>query len=71
VVDVVQFDDMFCEGLACRIGLEVCEILTQSAAKTSLLAKMYTEFMTQARTINAIETGAEEPPLDDWIAARL
>src|SRR5205085_6993061 len=31
--DVSKMDDMFCEMLSCRIGLEICEALTQSGAK--------------------------------------
>jgi hypothetical protein len=70
VVDVNQFDDMFCEGLACRVALEVCETLTQSTAKVQMISKMYDHFMTEARTVNAIETGAEEAPMDDYLAIR-
>lgn len=69
-VDVTTFDDMFCEGLAARIGFEVCETLTQSGDKKRLIAAEYEKFMTEARMVNAIETGSEVPPLDDWIACR-
>lgn len=70
VTDVKQFDDMFCEGLGARIALETCEVLTQSTQKVSNIASQYQKFMGEARTINAIETGSEEPPLDDYIACR-
>lgn len=69
-VDVRRFDAMFCEGLACRIGYEVCEILTQSSTKKADIAKAYDEFMGWARTVNAIQAGSEEPPLDDYLAVR-
>lgn len=68
--DVRAMDPMFCEGLAARIGLSVCERLTQSADKIKVIAAAYEKFMTEARLTNSIETGAEEPPLDDWIATR-
>lgn len=71
VIDVQHMDDMFCEGLAARIALEVCETLTQSIEKLGGIKKMYDEFMTDARTVNAIEVGSEEPPLDDFIACRM
>lgn len=71
VTDVTQFDDMFCEGLAARIGFEICERVTQSNAKTQTIAGMYAKFMTEARTVNAIETGATEPPEDDYITCRV
>jgi hypothetical protein len=70
VTDVTKMDDMFCEGLACRVALEVCETLTQSTAKTQSIASQYQKFMTEARMVNAIETGPEEQPLDDFIACR-
>ncbi len=70
VVDVTTFKTQFCEGLACRIALEVCEPLTQSAAKLATIAKEYEKFMGDARTSNAIEVGSEEPPVDDWIECR-
>lgn len=70
VTVVSKMDDMFCEGLACRIATEVCESLTQSAAKLQTIASAYKLFMGEARTVNAIETGSVEPPLDDYISCR-
>jgi hypothetical protein len=69
-VDVPTFHPMFCEGLGARIGREICEPLTQSAAKQAEIDRKYQQVMGEARTVNAIETGSDEPPVDDWIAAR-
>jgi hypothetical protein len=69
--DVTRMDPMFCEGLAARIGLSVCEPLTQSSAKLQMIGKIYTEWMTQARTVNAIEDEYDDPPDDDLITVRL
>lgn len=69
-VDVSRMDAMFCEGLAARMGLEGCERITQSADKKQAIASEYSKFMSEARLVNAIETGSEEPPLDDFIACR-
>ncbi|MDR3562045.1 MAG: hypothetical protein P4N59_11505 [Negativicutes bacterium] len=71
VNEVQTFDPMFCEGLAARLGLELCEPLTQSAQKKSEIEGVYALVMREARTINGIETGATEPPEDDYIACRL
>lgn len=68
---VSEMDDMFCEGLSCRIAYDLCEIITQSTEKQKALAAQYSRFMTEARLVNAIETGTEEPAEDDFIAARL
>lgn len=70
VQTVTDMNDMFCEGLACRVALEVCEPLTQSTTKIGTIASAYTKFMGEARTKNAILTGSEQPPLDDYIACR-
>lgn len=70
ITDVSMMDPMFCEGLACRVAAEVCEALTQSTTKLASIAGMYKTFMGEARTINAIESGATEPPTDDYIQCR-
>lgn len=67
---VTAMDDMFCEGLACRIATALCEPITQSRGKLQDVSAAYKQFMTEARTVNAIETGPVEPPLDDYIACR-
>ena len=71
VHDVRRMDAMFCEGLACRIAMGVCETLTQSVSKLGAISTLYKQFMTEARIVNGIETGSEEPPEDDYIACRV
>jgi hypothetical protein len=74
VADVTQvgtMDDMFCEALGARIGMEVCEAVTQSNSKIATAAGMYKQFVNEARTVNGIEQGPTEPPLDDYISCRL
>ena len=70
VRDPNAMDPMFVEGFACRLALSVCEALTQSDSKLSNIASMYNKFMGEARTVNAIELGPVEQPLDDFIACR-
>lgn len=70
MTDVSKFDDMFCEGLACRIALAVCEPLTQSVQKHEKIASEYKFFMREARMVNAVETGPEEPPEDEFLTCR-
>jgi hypothetical protein len=71
IQDVSIMDPMFCEGLGARIGIEVCEPLTQSDAKLNTISQIYKTFMGDARAVNGIETGSVEPPLDDYISCRL
>lgn len=70
VQDVSQMHDMFCEMLAARLGLEVAPTLTDSAAKVQMITGAYAKAKAEAIEQNAIEVGAEEPPLDDWLACR-
>lgn len=70
ITRVSAMDDLFCEGLACRLAMEVCEKLTQSASKLTEVKDAYNKAMSEARLINAIELGAVEQPLDDFIACR-
>ena len=71
VTNVREMDDLFCEGLACRIAVETCETITNSNTKQQTCNNAYNRFMGEARTVNAIEVGPIEPPEDDYIACRL
>ncbi len=70
IQDVNQFDPMFVEGFVCRLGIEVCEPLTQSTAKISGLEAQYKIFMSDARLVNAIIDGPIYPPEDSYITTR-
>jgi hypothetical protein len=71
VADSTLFDALFVEGLGCRIGIELAEILTQSSTKVQQVQQQYSVFMKDARAVNAIETGPVYPPEDAWIQCRL
>lgn len=60
ISDVSTMDDLFCEGLAARIAYEVCESITQSNIKLQAIASAYQKFISDARLINWLETGATE-----------
>lgn len=68
---VTEMDDMFCEGLACRVGLEGCEAITNSNTKQQTCNNAYKQFMGEARIVNAIEVGPIQPPEDDYITVRI
>lgn len=70
ITQVSLMDDLFCEGLACRIAYELCETLTNSNTKQSATGAAYNEFMGTARIVNGIEVGSTQPPLDDYLACR-
>jgi hypothetical protein len=71
ITNAAEFDPMFVEGLGARIGMEVCERLTQSSAKVATCEKAYKLIMGEARLVNGIEQGPTEQPLDDYIVTRV
>lgn len=62
---------MFCEGMACRIAVELCEPITQSTEKIRVVGSSYGTFMREARLVNGIENETVEPAEDDWITTRM
>ncbi len=73
VRDVVNdnlFDPLFAEALSCRLALQTCEELTGSTSKLHDIGVLYDRFMGEARMVNAIEAGSDEPEEDPWILAR-
>lgn len=68
--DVTTMNALFCEALAARLAYELCEPLTQSTAKAQMITAEYQKAMGEARIVDAIEQGAEEPPLDDYVVCR-
>ncbi len=61
---VSVFDDLFCEALAARMGVELNETLTQNPQKAQICEHLYDEAIGKAIRINAIEAGATEPDTD-------
>jgi len=70
ITKVTRFDAMFCEMLAATIGYNTCERLTQSTAKQSVCLKAYHDAGVEARSVNSIEVGSQEPDEDPWITVR-
>lgn len=70
ISDPNAMDPMFIDGFSNRVGFTVVETLTQSDTKKKILAGEYNKFMSEARTVNGIETGAVEPPEDSYISLR-
>lgn len=70
IEDPDLMDPLFVDGFSARLALETCEILTQSDKKLAGIGGHYNKFMSEARIVNAIETGPTEPPEDAYIALR-
>lgn len=71
VADPNMFDPMFVAGFAARLAEDCCQAITQSSAKQADMIKAYEKTMVEARLVNGIETGAYQPPEDDWITCRV
>lgn len=71
ITDVTQMDPMFCEGLGARLAIECCERITQSEGKLKASWLSYNTIMREARMVNGIEQGPEEPPEDEYIVVRM
>jgi hypothetical protein len=71
VTDVRRMTAMFCEGLAARIAMSVSDTLTQSNSQMGIITKVYAQWMGDARMQNAIETGYDDLPDDDYVTVRL
>ena len=56
ITEVSRMDDMFCEGLACRMATEMQPTLAPDLAanKAMLLRADYKTYMGEARIVNAI-----------------
>lgn len=70
VTVVPKMDPLFCRALACALALQSAEPITQQEGKYRKAGQFYSTFMGEARTINAIEVGSEEPAEDEYIQVR-
>lgn len=69
--DVARMDPNFCEGLAARIAMSICDTITQSNSQVQLVAKIFSEWQSRAKMIDGVEQGFDDPPDDEYIAVRL
>lgn len=58
--DVPTMDDLLCEAIAARIGVELAETLTQSQQKLAFVTSLYDNTVAVAKMVNAIEAGTTE-----------
>lgn len=70
VSDTEEFDPLFVDAFACRLALQLCEPITQSNTKKTLIWEEYRETIAEAKRTNAIENIAVDPPEDDWVSVR-
>ena len=64
------YDPLFNEMFACKLGMQVCETLTQSNSKMESIAAQYDMALREAKRTNAIERPPTALADDTWITAR-
>jgi hypothetical protein len=70
IEDVVLFDPLFDEMVACRMARQMCKKLTGSTTKKQDIDEEYKLARAEARRLNAFENVPEEAPEDPWLSAR-
>tara|TARA_R110000824_G_scaffold149861_9_gene320272 strand:- start:2439 stop:3041 length:603 start_codon:yes stop_codon:yes gene_type:complete len=71
VEDVNLFDSMFVEALSARIAAELCVTLAESNTLYSNMMEMYQRKLSDARSMDAQESGYREIVADTWLDSRI
>lgn len=69
IQDATLFDPCFCEALAARMQMSMCEQLTQSNQKLQAAQAWYKQVMGEAVAQDALERLPQSAPPDPWIVA--
>jgi hypothetical protein len=70
ITDPTKFDMSFSEMLACRIADHICIKVMGNASLKQIVMQEYKDARAEAKRNNAFENVSEEPPEDQWLAAR-
>lgn len=70
ITDPNQFDAMFCEALALKLAVEMCDELTQSNQKKAQLKQDFKDYIAECYLSDSLENTPADPPEDLWITAR-
>lgn len=71
ITDLNELDELFVEVLVARIAYTIAEKVTQSNTKKQAAGAYYDEMKKEAKRVNAFERPPQDPPVDDWVTARL
>jgi hypothetical protein len=70
ITDTTQFDALFVDALACKLAMEACETLTQSAGKLQAVAAQYNDAIKRAVFADSIENPPDELSWGSWLQSR-
>jgi hypothetical protein len=68
---IPPFDALFAEAYACKLAMELAEVITASDAKRERASREYREAIMEAIRTNAIEAPPNKLADDSWILSRL
>lgn len=71
VTDVSQWDASFYNVFAVSLAIDIVEKLTNSNTKKQQLFDEYKQAVSEAKRVDAFESGPQQAPDDDWWIARL
>lgn len=63
-----KFDPLFTLMLACAIGWQIAERVTQSNSKRDAIRQRYIDVRREARRLNAFERVPDKSPIDSWVS---
>lgn len=70
ITDVNLYPPLLIESIACRLALQLCEVITQSNTKKEGIRADQTAAIREARRQNALATRPHFPAMDGWEAVR-
>lgn len=62
------FDPIFTLMLACSLGWQIAERVTQSNSKREAIRQRYIDLRKEARRLNAFERVPDKYPIDSWVS---
>jgi hypothetical protein len=71
VTDEAKFDATFVEAFACKLGMELAEVIAGSTGKTESLMRQFQMAIRDALAANAIEAHPARVGSDTWALSRL
>lgn len=70
ITDPNQYDSLFVDVVASRMAYEMCEALTQSNQKKQIMWEEYSEGLSKARAVDAMENPPSVFEEDSWLEVR-
>ena len=70
ITDVTKWDPLFCRVMAAQWAKDLAPAIAGSDGRMGLITAAWKEALNSARTVDAVEDGADPDTVPAWIAAR-